>query len=97
MKNLIVAVLTLLGLALFSQNKVDVIIFSEDGDPFFAYVNGIKQNVTPETNIKMLDLSPNISLRLEFQNKAYPQIKQNYPLEPGFTHTFRIKKNTKNN
>jgi Domain of unknown function (DUF4476) len=84
-----------LSLQLSSQNNVNLVIFSEDGDTFYAFVNGIKQNTKPESNVKITGVAPNVSLRIEFENKAYPQLKQNMPLEPGFEHTFRIKKDTK--
>lgn len=79
----------------FSQNNINLVVFSEDGDPFFAYVNGIQQNSKPESNVKITGVSPNVSLRIEFENKAYPQLKQNMPLEGGLEHTFRIKKDMK--
>lgn len=79
----------------FSQNSVNMVIFSEDGDTFYAFINGVKQNTKPESNVKVTGITANVSLRIEFENKAYPQLKQNMPLEPGFEHSFRIKKDAK--
>lgn len=87
--------LLLMSFAAFCQNTVNLIIFSEDGDPFFAYINGVKQNNTAETNVKFTGLTPNISLRIEFQDKALPQLKQTMALETGFEHTARIKRDMK--
>ena len=87
--------LFLISLATFSQNKMNLVIFSEDGDPFYAFINGVKQNASPETNVKFTGLSPNISLRIEFENKALPQLKQTTSLEAGFEHTMRIKRDMK--
>lgn len=84
-----------MSLAAFCQNTVNLIIFSEDGDPFFAYINGVKQNNNPETNVKFTGLTPNISLRIEFQDKTLPQLKQTMALETGFEHTARIKRDMK--
>lgn len=83
------------GIVLRAQDKINLVIFSEDGYPFYAYVNGVKQNATPEANVKITGLSPNVSLRLEFEDKAKPQIKKDMALEPGFEHTVRIKEDTK--
>lgn len=83
------------GILLRAQDKINLVIFSEDGYPFYAYVNGIKQNASPEPNVKITGLSPNVSLRLEFEDKAKPQIKKDMALEPGFEHTVRIKEDTK--
>jgi hypothetical protein len=91
---LLVAAL-LLSVAYNAQDKINLVIFSEDGDAFFAYVNGIRQNDKPETNVKVTGLSPNVSLRIEFDNKALPQLKQNTPFEPGFEHTVRIRRDLK--
>lgn len=95
-KNLLVfASLILLSLSAIAQNTVNLIIFSEDGDPFYAYINGVKQNNVAETNVKFTNLSPNISLRIEFENKTLPQLKQTMALEAGLEHTARIKRDMK--
>lgn len=75
----------------FGQNNANLVIFSEDLEPFFAYVNGVKQNSTAETNVRITNLNPNIALRIEFVNKALPILKQNFMLEQGFEHTARLK------
>jgi hypothetical protein len=92
---LVLAGLMLSMLSGIAQNTVNLIIFSEDGDAFYAYVNGVKQNAVAETNVKLTGLSPNISLKIQFENPALPQIKQAMALEPGFEHTARIKKDMK--
>lgn len=85
----------LMGLYSVAQDKVNLVVFSEDGDAFYVYINGIKQNASPLPNVKVTDVTPNVSLRIEFENKAYPQMTKNMPLMAGFEHTFRIKKDTK--
>lgn len=87
--------LLFLSLISFGQNKINLVIFSEDGDLFYAYVNGIKQNNKAESNVKVTGVTPNISLRIEFEDKALPQLKQNMALEPGFEHTAKIKRDMK--
>jgi len=92
----IFAVLLMSALYSFSQSTLNLVIFSEDGDQFFAYVNGIKQNDKPESNVKITNLaSPNVSLRIEFSDKALTQLKQNMSLEQGFEHTAKIKRDMK--
>lgn len=86
--------LLLISFITFSQ-KVNLVIFSEDGDKFFAFVNGIRQNDKAESNVKVTDVTPNISLRIEFEDKTLPQLKQNMALEPGFEHTAKIKRDMK--
>lgn len=89
------ALLLMSSVFALAQSTVNLIIFSEDGDPFFAYVNGVKQNNNPETNVKITNLSPNISLRIVFENAALPQLKQTMALDPGMEHTARIKRDAK--
>jgi hypothetical protein len=92
---LLLAGLMMLSFAVISQEKINLVVFSEDGDAFFAYVNGIRQNDKPETNVKVTGVSPNVSLRIEFENKVLPQLKQNMPFEAGFEHTVRIRRDLK--
>jgi len=93
---LLIAALFVMGLNSIAQNNYNLIIFSEDGDPFFAFVNGIRQNDKPETNIKVTGLnSEALNVRVEFENKALPKLKQNMMPEFGFEHTVNIVKNMK--
>jgi hypothetical protein len=96
-KNLFLILVAVLVVAnVFAQNTFNLIVFSEDAEPFYAFVNGIKQNDKPETNIKITDLnSTNLNLRIVFENKANPQLKQNFMLENGFEHTINLKRNMK--
>jgi hypothetical protein len=75
--------------------KANLIIFSENGDSFYAYVNGVKQNIQPETNVKVTGLASNVNVRIEFENKLLPQLKQNMYLEEGFEHTAKIMRDVK--
>jgi hypothetical protein len=93
---LFLAGLFLMSLASLGQNPANLVVFSEDGDLFFAYVNGIRQNDKPEANVKITGLTfPNVSLRIEFNDKALPQLKQNMVLEPGYEHTAKIVRDLK--
>lgn len=93
---LLLASALVLSLGALAQNTLNLVVFAEDGDLFYAYVNGIKQNDSPQSNVKITGLtSPNISLRIEFNDKALPQLKQNMALEMGYEHTAKIKRDTK--
>jgi hypothetical protein len=86
-------ILTIGGLA---QGTYNVVIFSEDGLPFYAYVNGIRQNDKPETNIRVTGLNSSaLNVRVEFQDQSLPKLKQNMMPEPGFEHTINIRRNMK--
>lgn len=91
----LLGMLLLSSLFALAQNTANLVIFSEDGDAFYAYVNGVKQNNSPETNVKITNLNPNVSLRIVFENAALPQLKQMMNLEGGFEHSARIKRDPK--
>lgn len=79
-----------------AQSSYNLVIFSEDGEPFYAYVNGIRQNDKPETNIRVRELnSEALSVRIQFENKALPVLKQNMMPEFGYEHTINIQRNVK--
>ena len=89
---LILAGIITLGFNAIAQSNYNLIIFSEEGDAFYAIVNGVRQNDKPETNVKITGLTAEaLSLRVEFENKALPKLKQNMMAEPGYEHTVRIK------
>lgn len=93
---LILSSLVLMALNTFSQATYNLVMFAEDGDAFYLYANGIRQNDKPETNVKITGLtSQALSVRVEFENKALPQLKKTWPMEPGNEYTVRIKKDLK--
>lgn len=84
------------GLLTTAQNTYNVVVFSEDGEPFYAYMNGIRQNDKPETNIKVTGLnSEALNMRIKFENKALPILKQNMMPEFGYEYTIKIKRTAK--
>lgn len=59
-------------------------VFSEDGDPFYLIVNGIRQNADAATNVKISDLAANegarYKLKIIFEDDAKGEIDKNlYP------------------
>ncbi|MBA3665652.1 MAG: DUF4476 domain-containing protein [Bacteroidetes bacterium] len=95
-KSTLLLAFLLTGLLSIAQSTYNVVIFSEDGEPFFAFVNGIRQNDKPETNIKVTGLTAEaLSMRIQFENKALPVLKQNMMPETGYEHTINIKRNVK--
>lgn len=96
MKNLfLITTVLLFAITSSGQTSANLIIFSEDGDPFFAYINGVKQNNTAQTNLRFTNLTPNLSVKIEFENNTLPVLKQVMILEPGMEHTARIKRDLK--
>jgi hypothetical protein len=93
---LFIAAFLLVSFTNVAQSNYNLVIFSEDGDPFFAYVNGIRQNDKPETNVKVTNLnSEALNVRIEFESKSLPKLKQNMMPEMGYEHTVKIKRTMK--
>ncbi|MCT4581389.1 MAG: DUF4476 domain-containing protein [Flavobacteriales bacterium] len=56
-------------LGALAQKTSNLVIFAEDPKPFYAIVNGIKQNAEPQTNVKITGLTnPNASIKVVFQD-----------------------------
>lgn len=74
---------TILSLALLltwigfkAQNNL--VVFSENGEKFFLIINGIKQNIEAETNVKVTDLiQPNYKVKIVFEEKSKGVVDQN--------------------
>jgi hypothetical protein len=75
----------------------NLVVFSEDLNPFYLVVNGIKQNATPETNVKVTNIkTPDNALMVIFQDKALGTVKQNFYFpEMGVEATTKITKTSK--
>ena len=55
---LTITILALLSISSFAQTS-NLTIFSEDRNPFYLVLDGIRQNETPETNVRVDFLSNN--------------------------------------
>ncbi len=65
-----------------AQNNL--VVFTENGERFFLVVNGIKQNIEAETNVKVTDLiQPQYKVKVVFADKAKGVVDQNIWLMNG--------------
>lgn len=70
---LIIAFLSL-GLQVMAQTN-NLIVFDQQGEKFWAILNGMKQNADPQTNVKIEGLNANTyKLKLIFQDSTKPAI-----------------------
>ena len=75
----------------------NIVIFSENGERFSVVLNGVLQNSSPETNIKVTGLpAPSYKLRIIFENPELPKVDRNLTLSRDLEVTYCIKKNSKN-
>jgi len=97
-KTLLTLIMLSFMCSLFAQNS-NLIIFSDQGEEFTMYLNGIQQNQKPVANVKAVDLNADFyKVRLEFNNKSIPTMDKSVWFEtPGMEYTFNVtqKKNGK--
>ena len=86
------SILTLALLCKLSAQENHLIIFSEDLNPFYAYVNGVKQNVEPQTNVKVTGLElQSYKLKVIHVDETIPTLDKNLYFEPmGMANTIKI-------
>ncbi|MCB9225658.1 MAG: DUF4476 domain-containing protein [Chitinophagales bacterium] len=83
----------------FAQNRVT--IFSEDGEPFYLILNGIRQNENPETNVQVQGLTSDYYTgKIIFNNEQLPDIDKKFLMATGegckpCEVTYKIKYNKK--
>jgi hypothetical protein len=76
-------------------------IFSEDGDRFYLVLNGIKQNPTPQTNVRVDGLTSDYyAAKILFEDASKPEISKNIPVKDPATNnfaevTYKIKRTNK--
>ncbi len=93
MKKLItLSILILAFIAKLSAQENHLIIFSEDLNPFYAYVNGVKQNTEPQTNVKVTGLElQSYKLKVVHVDETIPTLDKNLYFEPmGMANTVKI-------
>jgi hypothetical protein len=65
-----------------AQATSNLIIFASEPTPFYAIVNGIKQNSEPQTNVKITGLSNNQNqVKIVFSDGKTPDIDKNFYFE----------------
>ena len=93
MKQLLLAI-SLASISLinaYSQTTNSIVIFAEDPKPFYAIVNGIKQNIEPQTNVKIAGLTnPSASVKIVFKDGSPDLNKSIWFEKMGKETTFRI-------
>lgn len=78
MKNYYLIILFCLSCVLGIAQTNDISIYTEKGEEFTLFVNGIKQNSTPQSNVKAKDINGNsYALRLVFSDNSIPELTSN--------------------
>ena len=99
-KLLLLAALTFIAMRTTAQTG-NLIVFTENGEKFSLVLNGVLQNVTPETNVKVTDLpaSPDFptgyKMKIIFADATLGTKDFNTAIENNVERTITIKKNGK--
>lgn len=88
--------MVLLTISVIAQTN-NAILFTENGEKFQVILNGVLQNATPETNVKISGLNaPNYKCRIMFADTKLGYLDWNlYFNEMGYEATYTIKQNKK--
>ncbi len=88
---LLLALLTLMGTGI-AQNS-NAIFFSENGERFYVILNGLRQNDSPETNVKVSGLNPTAyQVKIIFEDEQLGAFDKKIFLYDFTESTFRIKR-----
>lgn len=95
-RNLLLLMAVFFCMGSMAQNT-NLIFFSEQGERFSVVLNGVLQNLQPETNIKVTDLpAPSYKLKIIFDDKNLKDLDKTLLFNQGTETTFSIRKNKKN-
>ena len=98
MKNTFFTMAFILCAFFVKAQSSNVILFTENGEKFYAILNGVRQNTSPETNVKVTGLKANFyKLKVIFEDTKLGEKDFNLAFNPGMETTFSIKFNSKKN
>jgi hypothetical protein len=85
----------ILGFSTRAQQS-NLVIFTQENQPFTVILNGIQQSPDPVTNVRITGLgAPNYKVRIIFDNKGLPEINKTIYLQPETEVTCEVLKNKK--
>ena len=94
-KTLFFLILIVSGVFLKAQNS-NLILFTENGERFYAILNGLRMNDDALTNVKIEALNASsYKLRVIFENDVLGSMDKTVFIEPGSETTYNIRLNNK--
>jgi hypothetical protein len=94
MKKILFILLVFWGLTTNAQ--ININLFTEEGEKFVLFLNGIQQNNVAVSNIKVENINANVQkIRLVFDNKEIQDINQNLYYEKNREYTYVIRNKNK--
>jgi hypothetical protein len=81
--------------SLFSQIG-NVVVFSENSDRFYVFVNGLQQNMEPKPNVKITNLPVSqYKIKVVFEDNTLAQLEKLVYTDAGQEYTYNIKRDKK--
>lgn len=93
MKKIFLSAMMLLMLALTATAQTgNVVLYTENGERFYAIMNGERMNNDPVTNLKVTDLNqPQYGLKIIFENKSLGEMNKNLYISLGEEAVYAIR------
>lgn len=90
MRNFLLLFTFLLGTMSFGQRSGNVVIYSNTGKKFYVILNGVRQNNTPETNVKVEGLTDQwYGCRIMASDNSFT-LEKNIAVKPDTVITYQI-------
>jgi hypothetical protein len=97
MKKIYAAILFALVTSISNAQTASAVVFAEAGEKFTLFLNGDKQNATPQSNVKLTGLTSEFyQARVDFEDpKLADFANNNFAVQMGIESTYMIKVNKK--
>lgn len=97
MKKMYFLLIALIAVSAAHAQTANAVVFTENGEKFTLYLNGEKQNETPQSNVKMKGLTGEFyQARVDFEDAKLGDFSNNnFAVQKGVEATYMIKLNKK--
>ncbi len=97
MKKVLLPILTLFTFLGMQAQEAATVVFTENGELFTLYLNGVKQNEAPQSSIELNDLKMEFyQSRIDFEDPAFADFSnKNFAVKKGMVVSYMIKRNRK--
>lgn len=92
MKHILILIIALLtGYSAVSQRS-NLVFYTEQGDPFYLYINGIQQNAGPVSNVMISDLpEATYKVKIQFEDASLGEISKNLMFGQGTETSYVVR------
>jgi hypothetical protein len=94
MKKNLILLLILFSAMTISAQKTNLVFFTEQGETIYLYLNGVQQNVEPQSNMMITGLpDPSYKVNIKFDDPALGEINKNLMFGQGTETSYVIRLN----